>query len=238
MLESLMLIEIVPLGTGIFLPAFVIGYEIIDYDDFERRLTGKPTLPDWFICLWQQAGGYIMHYPTVVGAVLRLAANLTKGSPDLPSLIHGFQLMAEDPDIFTLRREFPVLRQLTLTWGEDYSSEQLSLFSTYLSQFVKVPAIENGLEAFIRFTACNPLDYFRDWNVMSCTLQPTSQLKGKIFFRNQEPAYYVDESNLEDLSIKDVSLYTDELDAAITQWGVQLGLITPPRIYLLWENSD
>jgi hypothetical protein len=100
---------IAPLETGWVLPAFVVGYEVA---------AANVEAPPWIIELQQQAGGYCMSYPTVVGAVLRLEANLDR-MPDGARLLRGLQAMAEDPDWATLRAEFPVLAALAALFTAD-----------------------------------------------------------------------------------------------------------------------
>jgi hypothetical protein len=68
------MVRIEPLGTGgAVLPAIVVGYEIPAEQN--QRVEEFDESPDWIITLDQQAGGYCMCYPSVVGAVLRLADN-------------------------------------------------------------------------------------------------------------------------------------------------------------------
>jgi hypothetical protein len=69
-------------------------------------------MPPWVVAVDQQAGELAISYPSVVGAVLRLEANADKAEKDIARLVRGFQLMAEDPDLGTLRREYPVLAGL------------------------------------------------------------------------------------------------------------------------------
>ncbi|WP_257459537.1 hypothetical protein [Archangium lipolyticum] len=61
--------------------------------------------PSWLLRLDQQAGGYCMSYPSVLGAVLRLDANLERGRNDPARAVRGFQAMAEAPDMKLLERD-------------------------------------------------------------------------------------------------------------------------------------
>jgi hypothetical protein len=80
------MIPIEPLGTGVILPAVVVGYEFpLPRGDPDR----VPGLPEWILALDQQAGGLSMRYPSVVGAVLRPAANRGRGGPRFDHLIRG-----------------------------------------------------------------------------------------------------------------------------------------------------
>src|SRR5687767_3700360 len=117
------MLRIEPLGTDVFLPAFVVGYELpvgparTFANNVVDRLAPEPGP---LLVLDQQAGGYCMRYPSIAGVVLRLEANDGKARAPLKDFIRGLKAMAEDPDLELLESEFPVLRQLVYTRGNPY----------------------------------------------------------------------------------------------------------------------
>jgi hypothetical protein len=230
-----MFIRIEPLGCDRILPAFVIGYELDATTP--RNLAIASFAPAWFVALDQQAGGLAMSYPSVVGAVLRLDANRHYSQNDMAPLIAGLKAMAEDPDIASLRRSFPVLHQLVATHGEPYTPTELNTLETFLAEYIVLPHIENGIEAFIRFTICPPLDYFHGWHLMQCT--PNSQMAThKPLYSDLQHMHVVDESNIATIDIDETMTFDTHILAQLQSLGQQLGYTARPRIFLLWENSD
>jgi hypothetical protein len=224
------MIHIEPLGTDIILPAFVIGYDVtwVSYES----LDAIPDLPDWLLAIDQQAGGLSMSYPSVAGAVLRLTANRGRGFTDLNGLIRGLTLMAEDPDLAALEREYPVLRRAVLTSGNPYDPSTLSELERLLSASLRLPPLAGGIEAFLRFAPCDAEDYFGGWKMLRCSAigQPRPIYSDRVNIFEQ--------SNIGQLKIED----TEDLSASslreLREFGRRIGLDEPPGVFLLWESSD
>jgi hypothetical protein len=215
-----MIARIAPLETGWVLPAFVVGYEVA---------AANVEAPPWIIELQQQAGGYCMSYPTVVGAVLRLEANLDR-MPDGARLLRGLQAMAEDPDWATLRAEFPVLAAMCGTSGSEYELAERLRWERLLRGHVSVPGVESGLEAFLRFADGDALALFAGWRTLSCRVSGAGAQAAVLdaMLSSYGDALQIDE---------DRSFGRAELDA-IRALGPSIGASGAPRIFLLWENAD
>lgn len=215
-----MIVRFAPLETGWVLPAFVVGYEVAG-----ANVDAAP----WIIELQQQAGGYGMSHPTVVGAVLRLEANLDHlvGGEHL---LRGLRAMAEDPDWATLRTEFPVLAAMCGTIGRPYDRAERLRWEGLLRDHVAVPDVVSGLEAFLRFADADADALFAGWRTLSCRLSgelaEADVLDAMLW--SYGDALQIDEER---------SFGRAELDA-IAALGRSIGEAGPPRIFLLWENSD
>jgi hypothetical protein len=135
-----------PLGTGVILPAFVVGFEL--EGSALQAVHRLDDTPPWLVQLDQQAGGYCMSYPSVLGAVLRLEANLERGRNDPAHVVRGFKAMAEDPDVKLLRREFPTLAGLVHTQGDPYPRADLRLLGLFLHRYFDAPAIRSEPRVF------------------------------------------------------------------------------------------
>jgi hypothetical protein len=233
------MLRIEPLGTGLFLPAFVVGYELpygADNDGANSALDRMP--PDEnLLVLDQQAGGYCMRYPSVAGAVLRLEANDGNGRRPFRDLVRGFRLMAEDPDLAALEAEFPTLRDLVYTVGDAYTTAQLHRIRSFVRRFVELPAVESGIEAFVRLEPCDALYYFGGWQVLSCGLGELARRRGA-YLGEPSTCYRVEQGNVSDLVCTDSAVLDEELLARVTSLGAEIGRDGPPRVFLLWENSD
>jgi hypothetical protein len=229
------MIHLEPLGTDVLLPAFVVGYEFPLPGGEPDRLQG---LPPWVVVVDQQAGGLAMSYPSVVGAVLRLEANAERARKDLGRLVRGFRLMAEDPDMGTLRREYPVLAGLVLTHGSAYTRRQLRDLGNILASHLWVPPPRSGIEAFIRHQACDPLDYFRGWRVLRPRLRRVDVRRVSIQDLHESASYHVDEGNLANLELADDVASDEACQRELTRLGQELGRPKLPDVFLLWENSD
>jgi hypothetical protein len=226
-----MLIHIEPLGCGSILPAFVIGYAVED-DDLERI-----DAPPFIVVVDQQAGGSCMQYPVVVGALGRLEQNRYRGLRDLAVLVRGFRAMAEEPDLALLEREYPVLRALVQTRSAAYSPDELQSLRQYLADFMTLPPIARGIEAYVEFAAGDPREALAQWNVMSCTLRSADQRKGSIY-RSTAHEYQIDESNLDDVMLDDSIELDDALGRELGRLGRLLRRPGSAQLFLLWENSD
>ncbi len=223
-----------PLGTDVFLPAIVLGHEVPDAVTAEQLDAALPAEGP-IVCVHQQAGGYCMSYPTVVGALLRLAANRGRDGQPLDLLVRGLKAMAEDPDMQVLRQH-PALLALVYTHGRPYDPRELASLTRHLGRFLDVPAIASGIEAFVRFAPCDLLAVFRGWKVLSCRLPAPDPARAPLY-RNL-PGQHFDDSNARDLIRDDKRTLGGDLLRELADVGQRLGLRDPPTAFLLWENSD
>jgi hypothetical protein len=231
-----MLISLEPLGTNVFLPGVLLGWELDS--ELRQRIEQFRDAPPWFFHVVQQAGGLCMSYPECAGMLLRFEGNKKGSLHNADRLIRGFRFMAEDPNLGVLEREYPILRDLVCTRGDAYPLDTLRTLDEFLADFIRLPALESGIEAFLRFRQCNVLEYFADWKALESHLRPESERVGSAYSRNETIVYYVEEANrndvtrVEELAINEASL------ANLAACGYNLGLSNPVRAYLLWENSD
>lgn len=230
------MLRIEPLGTAIFLPAFVVGYEAVRNEE-NARLDSIPFERNPFVVLDQQAGGRCMSYPTVAGAVLRIEANQGNGKASFRDLLRGFRAMAEDPDLALLEHQFPTLRQVVYTVGAPYKEVDLRRVQSFLRRFLDVPRVESGLEAFIRFEPCDILYYFGGWSVMSCRLAERGQRRGSYYGDSVATRYAVEQGNVSDVVCDDSLTLDESMLEQLQDLGRQFGR-GEPRVYFLWENSD
>ena len=236
-MTNTLLISIEPLGTDVFLPAIVLGWEL-DYSASDR-VEKHEHAPPWFLHVMQQAGGLAMSYPECAGMLLRFEGNRDRFLHDPDTLIRGFKLMADDPNLGILKRDYPVLRGLVYTRGGPYEDGELRQLDVFLAGFLRLPPIESGIEAFVRFADVDPLTCFRGWRGLQCNLRPEDQRVGSVY-RSIEGrlAYCIEEANREDILRSDDIEVSETTLAALTDFGKSVGLDTPIRAFLLWENSD
>ncbi|PCC71360.1 hypothetical protein SAMN02745121_00900 [Nannocystis exedens] len=228
------MISLEPLGTGVFLPAILIGYEAPGAVSLEHLNAALP--PDGAIVrVFQQAGGDCMSYPTAFGALLRLEANRGRDGGPLDVLVRGLKAMSEDPDMETLR-QYPVLRALVGTSGRSYESSELDSLARYLERFFDVPAFVSGLEAFVCFAPCDALEFFGGWNVLTCRLPTHDDARLTIYA--DTPGHHFDESNASELIRDDIRVFDAERLRAIADLGQRLGLPGRPSAFLSWENCE
>lgn len=220
-----------PLGTNVLLPAFLIGYELDESRAFDEIPKGA-KLPDWIVGVAQQAGGMSMRYPSVIGSLLRLTDNMDRFLNEPSFLIRGFRAMAEDPEIELLEKEFPDLRVLVQSRGENYSPAQLHTLDTFLARHLHVPLAISGFEAFVRFQSCDLVHFFGGWRKLQVTVGPNLRQLYPGF-----PDDYVDESNLDSVELRTDSLFDQNALRALGELGL---LIHQPALslFLLWENCD
>jgi hypothetical protein len=231
-----MLISIEPLGTDVFLPAIVLGWEL-DHEASER-LAQLGTAPPWFLHVMQQAGGLCMSYPECAGMLLRFEANRDHFLHDPDTLIRGLKLMAEDPNLGVLKRDYPILHELVYTNGRPYEDSPLRQLDAFLSGFLRLPPIDGGIEAFLRFVHANVLNYFRGWRGLQCNLRPEDERCGSAYPLNKGLVYYIEQPNWDDIVRSDDIEVSETTLAALTDFGKSVDLNTPIRAFLLWENSD
>lgn len=224
------MLRIEPLGTQIVLPAFVVGFEIQGESDF--RVDDFDDSPAWLIALDQQAGGYCMSYPSVLGAILRLVDNGQHCRSDVATAVRVFQAMAEDPNLGLLRREYPDLANLVYTRGEDYDRNELRRLQRFVERFFNIPPLESGLEAFVRMASCDPLAFFADWQMLKAI--PKSEPRQ--LYRNRK-SIYIDESNIGSLEFTSNESFGEQSLDNIREFGDRLRM-DDVRVFLLWENSD
>lgn len=217
------MIEIELLGTNFILPAFAVGYEVESISKNARSLPKDGPI----MGLFQQAGGYGMQYTLVIGGLLRLDANQDRGIKPLGNLISGFRAMAEDPDFKTLA-DYPALGKCVGTHGNEYSSSDLELLESFVTSYVAIPRMVGGIEAFIRFEECNPLQYFKNWSVFSCIRKPGISEEKMIF----------EEGLQSELECKDSYVFDESMIERIREVGSKIDRISELRLFFMWENSD
>jgi hypothetical protein len=223
-------LRIEPLGTGVILPAFVVGYELSEESD--ARVCELDGSFPWMLTLYQQAGGYCMSYPIVFGCVLRFSDNAHRCRSNLGKVVRGFQAMAEDPNLKLLRSEYTALVTLVYTRGDNYDSEQLKRLKQYLELFFDIPPLESGIEAFVRMVHCDPMSYFAGWRMLSAI----PKTEPRQLYRGQSDTY-IDESNLDAIHLTADVAFSEETVLALRDAGRQLR-VDHLRVFLLWENSD
>lgn len=212
------------------MPAFVVGYEIPDGTlDYLHGLAG---LPDWLMAFAQQAGGYGMSYPTVVGACLRWQDNFHCFDGSADWLIRGFQAMAEDPDETLLQSEYPTLARLVYTRGDAYTLAEVQSLEQFLRHHMSLPPIEGGIEAFIRFVPSDLLSAFGRWQVLAAVPGPDFD---SIY--SGLPGLYADDTNVGCLDFSTDGQFDRAKLDVLASFGVCIGQ-QYPRAFLLWENSD
>lgn len=230
-----MLISIEPLGTGIFLPAVLLGWELACTVE---RLVRRGNAPPGFLHVAQQAGGYCMWYPECAGMLLRYEGNRDQFFREPDELIRGFKLMAEDPDLGALARDFPILRRLVCTNGQPYEDGELRQLNALLARSLRLPPIGGGVEGFLRFVDADVLSFFRRCHGLQCSLRPEDQRAGSAYQLNEGLAYYIEQRNRQDVLLSDNIDVNEATLAALASFGNTVGLNAPIRAFLLWENCD
>ncbi len=140
--------------------------------------------------------------------------------------------MAEDPNIAVLTREYPILRKLVGTWGEDYTGQQLQRLARFLWRFFDVPDFESGCEAFVRFCRCDTWRTFGGWRLLQVAI-PADLPE---VYEGQR-AVHVEESNLASVNISADTVLNAARFSELEAIGSRIG-VEGPRAFLLWENSD
>lgn len=232
------MLRIEPLGTGIILPAFVVGYELSDESD--ALVCALDGAFPWMLILDQQAGGYCMSYPSVFGCILRFSDNSHFCRSSVVEVVRGFQAMAEDPNLNLLRSEYPELVSLVCTRGDNYKPEQLNQLQQYLKRCFHIPPLEAGIEAFVRMAHCDPMAYFANWKILSAIPKTES----RELYRGQTDTY-IDDSSVSSLHLSADLEFSDEKLLLLRNAGRQLRVNRHDRqptdhlrVFLLWENSD
>jgi hypothetical protein len=156
----------------------------------------------------------------------------------LKELVRGLKAMAEDPDLDLLEAEFPALRELVYTIGMPYKELELRRLQSFVRRFIDTPLVESGIEAFVRYEPCDILYYFGGWNVLSWKLVEPDRRVGSICGDDVPARYCVEQGNVCDLLCDDNNILDESLLETISRLGRRLGLAGPPRLFLLWENSD
>jgi hypothetical protein len=225
------LVDIAPLGTGVLLPAIVVGYEVTQSAvEIVDAVPDEMEVPSWIWFVSQQAGGYCMEYPSVLGAMLRIESSQDFGK-EVAFMVRGLQAMAEDPDEDLLQRDYPALASLVLTWGEAYPRASIEKLANFLARYIRLPPIASGIEAFIRFQPCDPLDYLECWKMLQYEL-PGQDVA------NTTGVTIIDDSNVRELVLREDELLSAAHLDALQRLAAAAGLEGPPSMYLLWENSD
>jgi hypothetical protein len=222
------MLRLEPMAMDGVLPAVVVGFEVAG-DDLQRA-AALPDPPDGVMLLDQQAGGLAMSYPSVLGVVLPLAANVGRAGPRAADVIRGLLAMQEDPDLAALEREFPALRAMVLSQGDPYTRGDLDRLHAFVGRAFRLPVFESGLEAFVRCAPADPLAYLRGWQSFSCTPRPDSGL-------SVLDAYGLRAYRAE-LVVDDTRLFDETLLDAVCTTGARVATHGAPRLFLLWTNSD
>jgi hypothetical protein len=217
------------MGMEEVLPAVVVGFEVAD--DVATDDAALPAPDPAVLSIAQQAGGRSMSYPTVVGAILPLAANVELGERGAADLIRGLRAMAEDPDEVVLEREFPALHAAVLTWGDPYQPEELRRLHARVARGFRLPPFESGIEAFIRCAPADPLTHVRDWRVFSCARRDPADGLASV-------DDYVLRAERHRLIVDDQRRFDEHLVQVLIATGERLGVTGAPRLFLLWSNSD
>ena len=108
----------------------------------------------------QQAGGLRNVLSYFFGLAFRFESHThqSKDQANAIEFLRGIRAMAEDPDMKTLT-EFPVLKELVYTTGEQYNAEKQKKLQDWLGYYYDFPQIDVAWEAFVRFKECDPLDF-------------------------------------------------------------------------------
>jgi hypothetical protein len=216
--------RIAPHESGWVLPAFVVGYEMAG-----ANIEALPSLVE----IHQQAGGYCMSHPTVVGAVLRVEANLER-IPDGTSLLRGLQSMAADPYWEAPEHAFAgalaAIGDLWGTRGGPYGPAELLRWERLLRAHLPLPHLASGLEAFVRFAPADTIALFGGWRMFSCHVTGAA---ARLPVLDLNPTFYGDDVQVDDDRSFDRAVL-DELEVL----GRAIGAPDGPRIFLLWENCD
>lgn len=190
-------------------------------------------IPGWLTLLSPQVGGYGMSYPQLLGAVLRLDTQCEKGMPALRPLIRALRAMGEDLDRAALRGEFPTLLPLMLTSGNPYTPKELQTLHEFMKPYLELPPFDQGIEALLRVLPTDPVALVGDWSVLSCEVRPGRTHR----YTSKPPPYIVDDSNIGDLILTE-NLHYRSVHETLMEVGRWLHKPPPPRLWLLWENSD
>jgi hypothetical protein len=232
-----------PLGIPELLPALVVGYQLTD----EAVLTDVAGAPGWMLRLDQQAGGFAVSHLSVLGAVLRLEANVARGHHDADALVRGLKALGESAEP-AAPEQFPALRGFAQTSGKPYDAEALRQLSGHVGAHFDVPPFEWGLEAFVRCVDVEPL-VWRGWRVLTCRVADGA----KPFPGNAIDDYTFGERR-GDLLLADDLIFDEGIAGQLRDIGRAIArhvagkhsfkpegldhLEREPRTFLLWENSD
>jgi hypothetical protein len=97
--------------------------------------------------------------------------------------------------------------------------------------------LESGIEAFVRLEPCDILHYFGGWQVLSCALVEPERRRGA-YLEDLPTRYSVEQGNVSDLVCTDSAHLNEELLGRVASLDTEIGRNEPPRVFLLWENSD
>lgn len=215
------LTQLIALGTDTLMPVLVYGFESTDIGTDEVRLPLDFEPPDWLCAVLVQAGGYGMSYYSVVGAVFRLADNARHALSELGPLLRAFHLMAEDPDIRAIKKEYPKLEPIVGTWGAPYDSDQLGRVGRFVGRYFSLPAPQSGLEAFVRLGSEHP-GRMSGWSHLHVKGAP----------RELEGSRVIDEVRVEG------AFGQEERDVLEEVRRQAFPHLRKPELFLVWENSD
>lgn len=176
-----------------------------------------------------------MRHPEVLGVVLPWELNKDKAITEPSHLTRGIRAMGESSDDELLEKEYPELANLWLTRGKDYSAAQLQELSQALAAVFRLPSLESGLEAFVRFEMCNLMEFFDGWSWAEI---PVSEGRSCDWLAASDHGWR------EAAGVFDLSLLACLRAFALEHLFTELGQcptkseLLEPRAFLLWENCD
>jgi hypothetical protein len=220
------------LDAGTELPALVVGFEVSG-EARSRPLAAR--LPRALLSFVQlhlhQFGGYCCLQTGVLGLTLRLEANPDKAGGRMPlDLLRG-QLTAFSQEVSPVRARTPAapelvwLRDFIPSSGEEFGADERQRMEAVLSAAMPgLPPIDTAWEAFVRFQESGA-GRLLGWRVF--TVHPASD-EGPSVLEDWDPAAL---RCADDLELSPAHL------RALEAFGQEEGL-GPPRLFLLWDNSD
>jgi hypothetical protein len=198
----------------------VVGYEVPP--QIAREAIEAVDVPPWSLVYDHQAGGYSCTRALVLGAALRLEANLTRGNRDLRGLVGALRYLGEYWEKGD-GPEHPELDTLSYTRGDDYGPEHFQVLENLLLPFLKLPCIERGIEAFVTFEPCAVLEHLQGWLVMQASNSSPSFMPG--------PDWKLADAT-------DTVPFDQGILSAVEEIGKRFCGPKHPQIHLLWNNSD
>ncbi len=187
------------------LPAFFFGFKL-----GADSTIATNDAPPWLLLLEHTVGGVAMTYPTLLGVVLRLGANLERGVGQPADVMRAFV----SQDYALLRRDFPALAPLLLGTDGSYRQAALHTLGSFLQRHFHLPDLVEGQEALVQFEVTDPLAWFRGWRVFS-----RHEVESRVVSHDEE------------------RFEAPLLDALIA-FARQHQVPGRPRLFFLWENSD
>ncbi|MEM6928591.1 MAG: hypothetical protein AAF602_16765 [Myxococcota bacterium] len=171
--------------------------------------------PRWVFDILVQAGGYVMRYPRLLGAVLRLEANAGHALRPPGPLVQLFHDMGEEP---RAERLPPKVRGLWGTWGQDYGRAELDLLSAGLRRHFALPSAVDGLEACVALDPRAGIGDVEGWTKVEAGASARSIEAGAQDWLDAGP-----------FTLQDAETLVRLADGLVE---------VPLSLFLVWENSD